>query len=111
MRWRAGQPERSRPEYQLKIFRPRCVGTEFAGDPLEALAIGFIEARDLGRIQIEHSKQALAVKERHHDFRAAARIAGDVTRKGLYVRHQLALALSGRGSANSLAQRNIQTGR
>src|SRR5450631_997683 len=51
----------------------------------EASAVVLIEARHMGTIKIEDPQELSLVNQRNHDLRTRRRVAGDVSRKGMYV--------------------------
>src|ERR1051326_3428709 len=82
------------------------------GDQLiQPFRVLIVEAADQRTVEIEHTEQALAVKQRHDDLRVRSDVARNVTRKLVYVRHDDRLALLRRDAANAFAERDAHASR
>src|SRR5512146_1743670 len=84
---------------------------KYSGEPLHARAIGFVEAGQPRAVDIPDADQALAVEQRHDDFRARRRIARDMPGKRIDVGDHLRLPRHRRGAAHALAERDAHAGR
>src|SRR5215470_12367463 len=87
------------------------MGHEYRSEFIQAFRVPVVESADERTIQIEHAKQSLAVKQRHHDLRVRSHVAGDVTRKLMHIRHDDRLTLLRGHTADAFAHRNTNTRR
>ncbi|EEF25176.1 conserved hypothetical protein, partial [Ricinus communis] len=62
-------------------------------------------------VDIEHAHQPAVLDERDNDFRIRRRIARDVARERVHVRHDDGFALDGRRAAHAAAERDAGAGR
>src|SRR5258708_34315276 len=78
-------------------------------DPLEPLGVELVESRRRFGVHVEDGEQvALGVDDGHDDFADRAAVAGDVTREGGHVRHDLGLSAAPRRPANAPAEGDPQ---
>ncbi len=75
-----------------------------------ALPIRLVEAPEERAVEIEHANDFTGLDQRHDEFRARNRIAGDMSRKFVHIRHQHRLAARCGGAAHALADRDAQAG-
>ena len=81
------------------------------GERSKTCGIRGIEAVKVRAVDVEHAQQLVVRYERDHDFRARGRIAGDVARESVHVRHhQSARARARRRAAHAVAERDAHAG-
>src|SRR5215831_5050178 len=78
---------------------------------LQTLAILAVETACLRSVQIENTTQDPALHDRHHDFRARGRVAGDVAGKGEDVWNDESLPARRGCAADTLTDRDPHAGR
>ena len=72
--------------------RPGGRRDEDANEALDALAIGVVEARRNGRVQVEDAAQRATGRHRHHQLGSRVGVAGDVPRERVHVGNDDGLA-------------------
>ena len=73
---------------------------------LEAARILVVESMCDRAVQVQHPQQLPARNQRHHDLRIRGRIAGDVSRECVHVRHDERAPFRGRRAADTSTHRN-----
>lgn len=93
--------------YAIALTTP-STGTPYASGQAVPYGIKQVQADLLSDVNVGNRK---VCDQRDHDFRVRRRIAGDVTREGMHVRHDDGLALDGGGAADAAAEGNAGAGR
>src|SRR5258706_9333688 len=110
-RWTSTSPSINESSmYDMSVPDVRGV-QEDVGERLEAAAVVFVEAREVGTVQVEDADHLAETHERHDDLAPRVRVACDVAGKGVHVRHDDRFLVAGGGSAHALAQRDANAGR
>src|SRR5690242_11444839 len=78
---------------------------------VQPFGILIVEPANQRTIEIEHTEQTFAVKQRHDDLRVRRDVARNVSRKLVYVWHDDRFALLRRDTANTLPHRNAHARR
>ena len=99
----------------MSAGHPACVEIlvvvdEQHSQPLAALPIRLVEAPEERAVEVEHANDFAAFDQWHDEFRARVRIAGDMPRKIVHIRHQHRLASRCGGPTHALADCNPLAG-